>query len=196
MINNIIEVSSDNKELSAYRGFLRFKFAGKNFLNVLLYIVMMSPDVVMGISLLVLFLALNLPQGFWTLLVTHITFSIPFAFVTLYTRLVGFDKYIVEAARDLGADEWQTFLHIILPMLLPAVGAGWLLSFTISLDDAIGSFFVAGPSFQMLPLTIYSMVRLGVKPDLNALSALMFVASLLLVFAAQMLLKEKKGKKV
>ncbi len=175
--------------------FFRFRFVGKNFLYALIYIVMMSPDIVMGISLLVLFIAIKLPLGFWTLMLTHITFSLPFVVVTLFTRLSGFDKHIVEAAKDLGADEFRTFLHVILPMLAPAVAAGWLLSFTISMDDAIGSFFVTGPSFEILPLRIYSMVRLGVKPEVNALSTLMFLLSLVLVLASQLLLREKKTKK-
>ncbi|MDR0453405.1 MAG: spermidine/putrescine ABC transporter permease PotC [Deferribacteraceae bacterium] len=173
-------------------GFFRFRFTGKNFLYVLIYIVMMSPDIVMGISLLVLFIALNIPLGFWTLTITHITFSLPFVVITLFTRLSGFDKHIVEAAKDLGADEFRTFLHIIFPMLTPAVAAGWLLSFTISMDDAIGSFFVTGPDFEILPLRIYSMVRLGVKPEINALSTLIFLLSLTLVIISRLLMKEKK----
>lgn len=173
--------------------FFRFNFFGKNFLYTMLYIVMMSPDVVMGISLLVLFLVVKLPLGFTTLLITHITFSLPFVVITLFTRLAGFDKHLVEASKDLGADELRTFIHIILPMLMPAVFAGWLMSFTISLDDVIGSSFVAG-DFQILPLEIYSMVRLGVKPEVNALSTLMFSLSLLFVVGAQLLLREKKSK--
>ena len=175
--------------------FFRFNFAGKGFFYALIYIVMMSPDIVMGISMLTLFLVIKMPQGFWTLLITHITFSLPFVVVTLSTRLSGFDKHLVEAAKDLGADEFRTFIHVILPMLMPAVAAGWLLSFTISMDDAIGSFFVAGSSFQILPLQIYSMVRLGVKPEVNALSTLMFVLSLVIVISAQFLLREKKQKR-
>ena len=172
--------------------FFRFRFAFKNFLYALIYIVMMSPDVVMGISLLVLFIAIKFPLGFWTLLITHITFSLPFVIVTLFTRLAGFDRHIVEAAKDLGADEFRTFLHIIFPMLIPAVAAGWLLSFTISLDDVIGSFFVTGPDFEILPLRIYSMVRLGVKPEINALSTLIFILSLALVLISQLLMKDKR----
>ncbi|MDR2884612.1 MAG: spermidine/putrescine ABC transporter permease PotC [Deferribacteraceae bacterium] len=175
--------------------FFRFKFVGKNFYYGLIYIVMMSPDIVMGISMLVLFVTIKMPLGFWTLLITHITFSLPFVVITLFTRLSGFDKHIVEASKDLGADEFRTFRYVILPMLIPAVAAGWLLSFTISMDDAIGSFFVAGSSFEILPLKIYSMVRLGVKPEINALSTIIFVLSLVLVIVSQLLLREKKGER-
>jgi spermidine/putrescine transport system permease protein len=155
---------------------------------------MMSPEIIMGIALLVLFVLIKLPLGFWTLLITHVTFSLPFVVITLFTRLVGFNKHIVEASKDLGANEFATFRYIILPMLMPAVLAGWLLSFTISMDDVIGSFFVAGPSFEVLPLRVYSMVRLGVRPEVNALSTIMFVFSLVLVIISQLLLREKKWK--
>jgi spermidine/putrescine transport system permease protein len=166
-------------------GLYRFNFFGKGVIYATLYIVMMSPDIVMGISLLVLFLTIKIPLGFITLFITHVTFSLPFVVVTVLARLSGFDKFIVEAAKDLGADEWKTFRHIIMPLLMPSIAAGWLLSFTISMDDAIGSFFVTSSSFQILPLRIYSLVRLGVKPEINALSAVMFVLSLLLVLLAQ-----------
>ncbi len=173
-------------------GIFRFSFVGKNFMQGLLYVVMLSPDIVMGISMLVLFIALKVPLGFVTVLVTHITFSLPFVVITLFTRLAGFDKHIVEAAKDLGADEFSTFRHIIFPMLLPAVAAGWLLSFTVSMDDAICSFFVTDSSFQTLPLRVYSMVRLGVKPEVNALSTIMFVLSIVIIIVAQFLLRDKK----
>jgi len=153
----------------------------------------MSPDIVMGISLLILFVALQLPLGFWTLLLAHITFCVPFVVVTVLSRVSGFDKHLIEAARDLGASEFQTFRQVMLPLLVPAVAAGWLLSFTLSLDDVIISFFVTGATYEILPLKIYSMVRLGVKPEINALCTIIFGLTLVLVMIAQWLLKEKKG---
>ncbi len=171
----------------------RYRFFGKRLLHGLLYIVIMSPDIVMGISLLILFVSLNMPLGFWTLLLAHVTFCLPFVVVTVYGRLSGFDESMVEAARDLGAGEWLTFRKILLPLLMPAVIAGWLLSFTLSMDDVIISFFVTGPEFEILPLKIYSMVRVGVKPEVNALCTLMFGLTLILILIAHLLLKEKKA---
>ena len=170
----------------------RFRFFGKNFLMTLLYIVMMSPEIVMGISLLILFMMIGMPLGFTTLLIAHTTISLPFVMIVLFTRLSGFDKSIIEAAKDLGADELRTFWYVILPSIAPAVLAGWLLSFTISMDDSIVSFFTTGPGFEVLPLKIYSMVRLGIKPEVNALSAIIFIFCIILVLVAQFLLKERK----
>ncbi len=170
----------------------RYRFFGKQLLNGLIFILIMSPDIVMGISLLILFVSLHLPLGFGTLLLAHITFCIPFVVVTVLSRISGFDKYLIEAARDLGASEFQTFTRILLPLLLPAVVAGWLLSFTLSMDDVIISFFVTGPTFEILPLKIYSMVRIGVKPEVNALCTIMFGLTLVVVLGAQALLREKR----
>ena len=103
----------------------------------------------------------------------------------------GVDPHLIEAAEDLGADEWQAMRQVVLPLAMPAILAGWLLSFTISLDDVVVSFFVTGPEFEVLPLKIYSMVRLGVKPEVNALASLMFAVSLLVVSSAQCLLQRK-----
>ncbi|OJA01007.1 spermidine/putrescine ABC transporter permease PotC [Rickettsiella grylli] len=169
----------------------RYRFFGKHVLHGLLFVLIISPDIVMGISLLILFFLLNLRLGFWSLLLSHITFCIPFVAITVYSRLTGLDKNIFEAARDLGADEWMSFRKIIVPMLWPAILAGWLLSFTLSLDDVIISFFVTGPDFQILPLYIYSLVRLGLKPELNALCSVMFFITLFIVVTFQSVLPKK-----
>ncbi|MCG8617982.1 MAG: spermidine/putrescine ABC transporter permease PotC [Desulfobacterales bacterium] len=171
--------------------FYRYRFAGRRPLYAMVYTTMMSPDIVMGISLLCLFIFLGLKLGFITLLLAHVTFCLPFVIVTVYARISGFDPAVIDAAKDLGAGEFQIFRRVILPMTAPAVVAGWLLSFTLSLDDVIVSFFVTGPDFEILPLKIYSMVRLGVKPEVNALCTLMFIFTLLTVMAAHFLVKEK-----
>jgi spermidine/putrescine transport system permease protein len=168
----------------------RWRFAGRNMIHGILFIMMMSPDIVIGISLLVLFMALTM--GFWTLLMAHVTLCMPFVAVTVHSRLQGFDPYVVEAARDLGAGEYEVFRHIVLPMIMPAILAGWFMSFTLSLDDVIISFFTTGPTFDVLPLRIYSMVRLGLKPEVNALCAVMIVITAAAVITTQYLLKEKK----
>ncbi|ODQ00766.1 MULTISPECIES: spermidine/putrescine ABC transporter permease PotC [Salinivibrio] len=169
----------------------RYRFRGKQFVNGMLFVVMMSPDIVMAISLLALFVLMGAQLGFLTLLLSHITFCLPFVVVTVYSRLNGFDVKMLEAARDLGASEWVILTKIILPLAAPAVGAGWLLSFTLSLDDVIVSSFVTGPSYEILPLKIYSMVKVGVSPEVNALATIMLMVSLVLVMCSQWLAKDR-----
>lgn len=169
----------------------RYQFKGKSAVNGMLFVVMMSPDIVMTISLLALFLVLGAQLGFFTLLVAHITFCLPFVVVTVYSRLNGFDVKMLEAAKDLGASEWVILKQIILPLAKPAVAAGWLLSFTLSLDDVIISSFVTGPTYEILPLKIYSMVKVGISPEVNALATVMLVVSLVLVITSQILAREK-----
>ncbi len=169
----------------------RYSFKGKGAVNGMLFVVMMSPDIVMAISLLALFLVLGAQLGFFTLLIAHITFCLPFVVVTVYSRLNGFDVKMLEAAKDLGASEWVILKKIILPLAKPAVAAGWLLSFTLSLDDVIISSFVTGPTYEILPLKIYSMVKVGISPEVNALATVMLIVSLLLVVISQLLAREK-----
>ncbi|WCP68536.1 spermidine/putrescine ABC transporter permease PotC [Vibrio tubiashii] len=169
----------------------RYSFKGKGAVNGMLFVVMMSPDIVMAISLLALFLVLGAQLGFFTLLIAHITFCLPFVVVTVYSRLNGFDVKMLEAAKDLGASEWVILKQIILPLAKPAVAAGWLLSFTLSLDDVIISSFVTGPTYEILPLKIYSMVKVGISPEVNALATVMLIVSLVLVIASQLLAREK-----
>ncbi|MDR3476940.1 MAG: spermidine/putrescine ABC transporter permease PotC [Gammaproteobacteria bacterium] len=169
----------------------RYQFFGKRLLNGLIFILILSPDIVMGISLLILFSLLQVTLGFWSLLLAHITFCIPFVVVTVNSRIVSFDQYIFEAAKDLGATDTIILSRIILPLLWPALFAGWLMSFTLSIDDVIISYFVAGPDFEILPLKIYSMVRLGVKPEINALCTVMFCLTLLLILISQFALRKK-----
>ncbi|MFC5077615.1 Inner membrane ABC transporter permease protein YdcV [Vibrio thalassae] len=169
----------------------RYQFKGKGAVSGLLFIVMMSPDIVMAISLLAIFLVLGAQLGFFSLLIAHITFCLPFVVVTVYSRLKGFDVKMLEAAKDLGAGEWTILKQIILPLAKPAVAAGWLLSFTLSLDDVIVSSFVTGPTYEILPLKIYSMVKVGISPEVNALATLMLIVSLVLVITSQLLAREK-----
>lgn len=168
----------------------RYRFKGKSLINGTLFIVMMSPDIVMAISLLALFLMIGAQLGFFTLLVSHITFCLPFVVVTVFSRLQGFDVKMLEAAKDLGASEWVILSRIIFPLAKPAVAAGWLLSFTLSLDDVIISSFVTGPSYEILPLKIYSMVKVGISPEVNALATIMLCLSLFLVLLSQVISRD------
>jgi len=160
-------------------------------MHAVLFVMIIIPDIVTGIALLLLYRFLHFSLGFWTLLLAHITFCLPFVFITANSRIDGIDKSIIEAARDLGAKEHTIFFRIMIPLLLPALISGWLLSFTLSLDDVIISYFVTGPSFEILPLKIFSMVKLGVSPEVNALSALLFFFTLLIVISTQLLMKKK-----
>ncbi len=169
----------------------RYAFKGRQLLYGMVFILILTPDIVMGISLLILFSFVKISLGFWSLLLAHITFCIPFVVVTVYSRMASFDEYIFEAAKDLGANDVLIFRRIIIPLLWPAMLAGWLLSFTLSVDDVIISYFVTGPGFEILPLKIYSMVRLGVKPEINALCSVTFVLTLLLVIISQVALRKK-----
>ncbi|EMI5492692.1 spermidine/putrescine ABC transporter permease PotC [Providencia stuartii] len=172
----------------------RYRFRGKPFVGGMLFVVMMSPDIVMAISLLVLFMILGVSLGFWSLLFSHITFCLPFVVVTVYARLKDFDVKMLEAARDLGAGEFTILRKIILPLALPAVVAGWLLSFTLSMDDVVVSSFVTGPSYEILPLKIYSMVKVGVSPEVNALATVLLLMSLILVCLSQWVMRDKLSK--
>lgn len=169
----------------------RYTFRGKPFVSGMLFVVIMSPDIVMAISMLALFMLLGISLGFWSLLISHITFCLPFVVVTVYTRLKGFDVRMLEAAKDLGADEFTILRKIILPLIMPSVTAGWLLSFTLSMDDVVVSSFTTGPTYEILPLKIYSMVKIGMSPEINALATLLMLFSLLLVAISQLLLRDK-----
>lgn len=177
-------------------GFDRYRFPGRRILHGTLMTLMMAPDIILAISLLVLFVIIGVSLGFWSLLLAHITFCLPFSTVTVSARLQGFDPFLLDAARDLGASESQLLRRILLPLLKPALLSSWLLSFTLSLDDVIVSSFVTGPSYDVLPLKIFSMVKVGVKPEVNALATIMVVLSLVFVLMSQILIKEKKNEKI
>ncbi|OGT12381.1 MAG: spermidine/putrescine ABC transporter permease PotC [Gammaproteobacteria bacterium GWE2_42_36] len=169
----------------------RYYFFGKQFIHGLLFVLIVVPDLVFGISLLILYSLAKIHLGFWSLLLAHVTFCLPFVVVTVLGRLSGTDKKIIEAARDLGATDSTIFFKIILPLMLPALVAGWLLSFTLSMDDVIISFFVSGPNFQILPLYIFSQVHVGITPEINALCTLVFLLTVLFVCLAHFLLKKR-----
>jgi spermidine/putrescine transport system permease protein len=169
----------------------RYRFHGKNLLQSMIFTLVVVPDIVLGIALLLLMHLLPIPLGFWGLLVAHTTFCLPFVAITLLSRINLLDKHLLESAKDLGASEATLFKRILIPLLLPALLAAWLLSFTLSIDDVIISYFVAGPSFQILPLKVYTMVRHGVSPEINALSTIILAVTLLAVATAQWL----KGRK-
>ncbi|KGQ47818.1 spermidine/putrescine ABC transporter permease [Gallibacterium anatis 10672-6] len=170
----------------------RYQFKGKKFVGGMLFIVMMSPDIVMAVSLLALFMLVGISLGFWSLLFAHITFCLPYVVVAVFSRLKGFDIKMLEAARDLGASEMTILRKIIVPLALPAIVSSWLLSFTISLDDVVVSSFVTGISYEVLPLRIFSLVKTGVTPEVNALATIMIIVSLTLVVLSQIISRKSK----
>ncbi|HYF97872.1 MAG TPA: ABC transporter permease subunit [Coxiellaceae bacterium] len=169
-----------------------YQFKAKKILTKALFMLIIIPDLVLGISLLLLFRLLEIPAGFWTLLIAHTTFCLPFASITVTSRMNLLNKNLIEAARDLGAHDFRIFRRIIVPLLWPAIVASWLLCFTLSLDDVVISYFVSGPNYEILPLTIFSMVKLGVNPEVNALCSIMLVLSLVIVVLAQRALSKKQ----
>src|SRR6202012_3713750 len=130
------------------------------------------PEVITGLSLLLLFVALDAERGFWTVTIAHTTLTMCFVAVVVQSRLTSLDKSLEEAAMDLGCDPLRAFLAVTLPLILPAVVAGWMLAFTLSLDDLGIASFTTGPGSETLPIRIYSEVRLGVKPEINAICAM------------------------
>lgn len=164
-------------------------------MGALLYMPIIVPDIIMGLSLLVLFNQIHIPLGQSTIIIAHITFSLSYVYVVVASRLAGMGKQLEEAASDLGAGSWQTFRYIILPQISPAIISGALIAFTLSLDDFMISFFVSGPSSTTLPIYIYGQVKRGISPEINALCTILIVVSITLIFLAQFILNRGKGQK-
>jgi len=145
------------------------------------YLPVINPDIVTGISLLLLFVFLNIPPGFATLLLAHITFNIPYVILSVMPRIKMLSKHTYEAAMDLGAPPYLAFRKAVLPEIMPGIVNGFLLALTLSIDDFVISFFTTGPGVSTLSITIFSMARRGIRPEINALSSLMFVTVLTLL---------------
>ena len=149
------------------------RFKGRSLFSGMIYAPLVMPDVITGLSLLLLFVALGIARGFRTIVLAHITFSMCYVAVVIQSRLVTFDRSLEEAAEDLGCPPLKTFMVITLPITLPAVVAGWMLGFTLSLDDLVIASFTTGPGATTLPMKIYSQVRLGVTPEINAVCTIL-----------------------
>ncbi len=156
----------------------------------LVYTPLVVPEILMGIGLLLFFAALRIPLGMGTIFIAHVSFCISYVAMVVLARLQDFDFQIVEAARDLGANAWTTTWRILVPLLAPGILAGGLLAFSLSVDDFVITFFVSGPGSVTLPIKIYSMIKYGKPPLINALSSLILCATFLIVWASQRL-KEK-----
>ena len=161
-------------------------FKGRTLFSGTLYTPLVMPEVVMGLSLLLLFVAVDAGRGFWTVTIAHTTLTMCFVAVVVQSRLNGLDRSLEEAAMDLGCGPVQAFLAVTLPLMLPSIAAGWMLAFTLSLDDLVIASFTTGPGSSTLPIRIYSEVRLGVKPEINAICTLVIAAVAVVIIAASL----------
>ena len=169
------------------------RFRGRIPFSGMIYAPLVMPEVITGLSLLLLFVAVAVDRGFWTVAVAHSTMAMCFVTVIVQSRLVDFDRSLEEAAMDLGASPLRTFLAVTLPLILPAIAAGWMLAFALSLDDLVIASFTTGPGATTLPIRIYSEVRLGVKPEMNAVCTIMVAVVGVAIIAASLLAKFSSG---
>jgi putrescine transport system permease protein len=166
------------------------RFPGRTLFSGMIFAPLVMPEVITGLSLLLLFVAIDLDRGFWTVTLAHVTFCMCYAAVVVQARLIDFDKSVEEAALDLGATPVGTFFQVTLPIIAPSVVSAWLLSFTLSLDDLVIASFTTGPGATTLPMKIYSQVRLGVTPEINAVSTILIGLVTLGVIAASIATKQ------
>jgi spermidine/putrescine transport system permease protein len=155
---------------------VRYGFRGRGATNFLIFLPLATPEIVLGASLLALFLNFSVVFGFWTILIAHVMFCISFAVVTVKARLIGFDRHLEEAAMDLGANEWTTFRKVTLPLIAPAILAALLLCFAISIDDFVVTYFNAGPR-TTFPLFVWGAARIGAPPQVNVIGTAIFLVA-------------------
>ena len=162
------------------------RFGGRTLFSGMLYAPLVMPEVITGLSLLLLFVAVNAERGFWTVTIAHTTLTMCFVTVVVQSRLGGLDRSLEEAAMDLGCGPARAFVAVTLPLILPSIVAGWMLAFTLSLDDLVIASFTPGPGSSTLPIRIYSEVRLGVKPEINAICTLVIAGVAAVIVAASL----------
>ncbi len=167
------------------------RFRSRVMFSGMVYAPLVMPEVITGLSLLLLFVALDIDRGFWTITLSHTTLTMCFVTVVVQARLLDFDTALEEAAMDLGCPPLKTFLTVTLPLIAPAIASGWMLAFTLSLDDLVIASFTTGPGATTLPIRIYSEVRLGVKPEINAVCTIMIAVVAVVVVAASLASKRR-----
>ncbi|MBB2752822.1 UNVERIFIED_ORG: putrescine transport system permease protein [Rhizobium aethiopicum] len=168
------------------------RFRGRMLFSGMIYAPLVMPDVITGLSLLLLFVAIGFDRGFWTIMLAHTTLTMCFVAVVVQSRLLSFDRSIEEAAQDLGAPPVRTFFEITLPIIAPAVISGWILAFTLSLDDLVIASFTSGPGATTLPMKIYSQVRRGVTPEINAVCTILIGIVAVGVICASIVTKRRE----
>lgn len=164
-------------------GIYRFRFRFRNILQAVSFLPLILPEIIIGVSLLLFFAGIGLPLGLFTIFIAHTTFNVPFVLLIVMSRLEEFDQSIIEASYDLGANEIQTLFKVLVPVASPGIIAAFLMAVTLSLEDFVITFFVAGPGSSTLPLHIYSMIRFGVSPVINALSVVIIAGTVLMAFS-------------
>jgi spermidine/putrescine transport system permease protein len=170
---------------------VRYGFRGRGTTNFLIFLPMSTPEIVLGASLLTLFLTVHFATGFTTILIAHVMFNISYVVVTVKARLVGFDRHLEEAAMDLGANEWTTFVKVTLPLIAPGILAAALLAFALSVDDFVITYFNSGTEVTF-PLFVWGAARVGAPPQVNVIGTVIFVVALALMLA-NVLLQRRKG---
>jgi spermidine/putrescine transport system permease protein len=166
-----------------------YRFKLRNYVQTISFLPMILPEIIIGVSLALFFAGVKIPLGLFTIFIAHTTFNLPFVFLMVMARLDEFDFSIIEAAHDLGANERQTLLRVTVPICMPGIISGFLTAVTISLEDFVITYFVAGPGSTTLPLYIYSAIRFGVSPVINALSVVMILGTVLLTYLLRNFLK-------
>jgi spermidine/putrescine transport system permease protein len=169
----------------------RYEFRGRQLVEALLYVPIVTPEIVVGISLLILFVLVGVPLGLRSIVIAHVAFNISFVAVVVHARLQGMDRTLEEAAMILGADELTAFWRVTVPQLWPGILSGSLLAFTMSFDDYVITSFVSGAGQQTLPIVIYTMVRKNIEPSINAISTIILVVTMVLVIVADRVSQEK-----
>ncbi len=163
----------------------RYRFPALRSITTLIYIPMIIPEIIMGISLLIFFKTLDVPLGFVTVIISHVTFCFPFVLIAVQARLAGVDPSLEEAAMDLGATPMKAFFYVMVPYLLPAIISGALMSFTLSMDEVIVTYFTRGPTSETLPIRVYGLAKVGLSPMLNTVSAVFIAVTALLVLLSE-----------
>ncbi len=166
-----------------------YTFAFKRYIQVVTFLPLILPEIIIGVSLLIFFAGIHFKLSLLTIFIAHTTFNIPFVMLIVLSRLEEFDYSILEAARDLGAREIDTLFKVIIPLSMPGIISGFLTAVTLSLEDFVITFFVAGPGSATLPLYVYSMIRFGVSPVINALSVVIIAATIILAFSTKNIYK-------
>ena len=170
----------------------RYEFRGRGPLNLLIYVPMATPEVILGASLLSLWVSTGVQRGLLTIIIAHVMFNISYVVVTVRARISGFNRSLEEAAMDLGADEWTTFRKVTLPLIFPGIVAAALLAFVLSIDDYVITLFVAGQS-RTFPLWVFGVSRFGVPPEVNVLGTLIFVVAFVLIVAQILWARRRQG---
>ena len=197
-LNNSLFIAGITTVLSVVLGtagawlLYRYRFPAMRSLTTLIYIPMIIPEIIMGISLLIFFKTIDVPLGFLTVIISHVTFCFPFVLIAVQARLAGVDPSLEEAAMDLGATPIKAFFLVMVPYLLPAIISGALMSFTLSMDEVIVTYFTRGPTSETLPIRVFGLAKVGLSPMLNTISAVFIAATALFVVISESVKKWNK----